>query len=102
MGPFLLGTHVPVPQKARAFEEEIPEEILGMKRYSERLAKKKIIRNLGNRFRLYYSNGSSHRDTCSSTHGGFDNDVATMNTVLMTILGRNTRLKRFTRESLDY
>jgi hypothetical protein len=86
---------------SRAFEEDTPEQILGMKKYTDGLLKKQDIIDLGNRFIVNYSNGSSDNNTASSTHGGFDNDTATMNTVLESILGHPPK-KPFTPDSLDY
>ena len=90
---------------SRAFEEDTPEEILGMKKYSDPLLQNPDVKKLGNKFRVHYSSATNSGKANSSTHGGFDNDVATMNNVLRTILGmrENEQLaKPFTRESLDY
>jgi len=86
---------------SRAFEENIepPEALLGMQRYSEVLEKlqKKTLR-------FHYSDGRSSANvrTASTTHGGFDNDPATMNSVLKTVLGKTAVAQPFTRESLAY
>lgn len=40
-------------------------------------------------------------ETGSKSHGGFDNDLATMNSMLRSILG-TTPKRGFTREDLDY
>ena len=90
---------------SRAFEEDTPEEILGMKKYTDPLLQESDIKKIGNKFRVHYSSATNAGNTNSSTHGGFDNDVATMNSVLRTILGLrdNVQLdKPFTQESLDY
>ena len=86
---------------SRAFEEEIPEQILGMKKYTAPLLKQQEVIDLGDKFNISYSSGESNNDTNSSTHGGFDNDTATMNTVLESVLG-HPPAKPFTPESLDY
>jgi hypothetical protein len=90
---------------SRAFEEDTPEEILGMKKYTDPLLQEPSVKKLGNKFKVHYSNATSTGKTNCSTHGEFDNDVATMNNVLKTILGMrdNEQLANpFTRESLDY
>lgn len=50
---------------------------------------------------VYYSNGRTGSYTRSRSHGGFDNDLTTMNHVLKTVLGRVPKSK-FTKEELDY
>jgi pimeloyl-ACP methyl ester carboxylesterase len=86
---------------SRAFEERIepPEALLGMQRSSkdlEKLHPKSLF--------FHYSNGrgSSKARTASTSHGGFDNDPATMNSVLKTVLGKPSVPHPFTKESLVY
>jgi hypothetical protein len=86
---------------SRAFEEEIPEQILGMKKYSDALLKQQQVIDLGEKFNINYSSEESNKVTNSSTHGGFDNDTATMNNLLKSVLGQPPA-KPFTPESLDY
>jgi alpha-beta hydrolase superfamily lysophospholipase len=83
---------------SRAFEEELPEKILGMAKYSETVARRNLPR-----LTVHYSKGDvpGARVTASSTHGGFDNDVLTMNHVLRRVCGKTPALQ-FTRETLDY
>lgn len=86
---------------SRAFEEQIDPAaaILGMQRYSKDLEKLQPKRLF-----FYYSDGrsSANARTASSSHGGFDNDPATMNSVLKTVLGKSSVPFPFTRESLEY
>lgn len=86
---------------SRAFEEEPPEKILGMEEYSDNLKYSATIRDLGTKLVFQYSDGQSPDYTTSTTHGGFDNDPATMNAMLKTILGRVPD-HPFTKESLSY
>ncbi len=86
---------------SRAFEEKVPEKILGMEKYSAPLQSTARISRLGKRFAIHYSSGQATDPTASRTHGGFDNDPATMNTVLRTILGKEPRVL-FTPDSLSY
>ena len=86
---------------SRAFEEEMPEEILGMNKYANELVEEQAIQDLGDRFRIFTSSIEDDSATQSTTHVGFDNDPATMNTVLETILGEAPAIP-FTREVLDY
>jgi len=81
---------------SRAFEEEIDpaESLLGMQRYSRDLEGLRP-----GRLSFHYTDG---RTTASTSHGGFDNDPATMNSVLKTILGSSRVRHPFTKESLEY
>jgi pimeloyl-ACP methyl ester carboxylesterase len=86
---------------SRSFEENVDpaEALLGMQLYSKELAK-------SHRGRLFfhYSNGrtGSRARTASTSHGGFDNDPVTMNSVLKTVLGESRVAHPFTKESLQY
>jgi hypothetical protein len=58
---------------------------------------------VADRFAVHYSDGRPDATTESTTHDGFDNDVATMNTLLRTILGREPDPDRvFQAQTLDY
>ena len=85
---------------SRAFEEVAspPTPLLGMHLYSRKLEGLRP-----DHLFFHYSNGvTSTRDKTNSTsHGGFDNDPATMNSVLRVILGSAPRVL-FTPQSLDY
>ena len=90
---------------SRAFEEDTPEAILGMKKYTDPLLLEPDVKKISNKFTVHYSDATNTGKTNSSTHGGFDNDVHTMNTLLRTILGLGDSVeldKPFTEESLDY
>ena len=50
---------------------------------------------------FHYSNGVSGNTTRSKSHGGFDNDPFTLNSVLRTVLGKSAT-KPFTAEELEY
>lgn len=83
---------------SRSFEENPrPAPVLGMEMYSKKLAKSL------SRLECHYSDGSSDRNrkTMAKTHGGFDNDPRTMNSVLRRILGKKPALP-FTSDSLKY
>ncbi|MCU7960120.1 MAG: C1 family peptidase [gamma proteobacterium symbiont of Bathyaustriella thionipta] len=86
---------------SRAFEENLPEKILGMQQYSAPLLKQAKVKALGKKFGVCYSDGLSGKITRSRTHGGFDNDVASMNSVLQFILGKKPA-SPFNRETLNY
>ncbi len=69
--------------------------LLGMEKFSESITisdGKPVI---------HYSNGLSGNKTRSTSHGGFDNDYITMNSILKTILNKNPKFK-FTKENLKY
>ena len=71
--------------------------------YKRQLLNKPKIDAVSGRFDVHYADGTPSVLTESTSHGGFDNDVATMNSLLRTILGNEpTPGKRFTREILDY
>ncbi|HUT23489.1 MAG TPA: C1 family peptidase [Sumerlaeia bacterium] len=80
---------------SNAFEEEEGAAIAGMERFKRRMPK---IARLDV---IYSRPDSSHAPCRSKSHGGFDNDPATMNDILKTILGRKPA-KPFTTEELAY
>jgi len=83
---------------SRSFEEDPrPAKILGMEKYKQGLG-----RGLSN-LSIHYSHGNvpSSRQTKSESHGGFDNDPTTMNTMLRRILGKKPK-QPFTEKSLKY
>jgi len=84
---------------SNAFEENTGEHLLGMQKFR---------RNLGSLprrpiFQIHTSNGTGNDDakTASKKHGGFDNDVLTMNNVIRAILRKKPELE-FTRKILKY
>jgi len=80
---------------SNAFERERECPLLGMERFSRNapVAEGQPC--------FHYSDGMSGRVTRSTTHGGFDNDVHTMNHILRRILG-GPPVRFFTRGDLDY
>ena len=81
---------------SRAFEEKKKTPILGMEKHADQVP-------THNKLTRIISQGiNGEEPKCwSETHGGFDNDVRTMNTLLRNIL--KTEPKRlFTAEDLDY
>ncbi|PHS69024.1 MAG: peptidase C1 [Methylophaga sp.] len=83
---------------SKAFEENIPAQILGMKKYSDMLLEDN---DFPEKLRINYSDGKVGNLTASTSHGGFDNDVATMNTLLKSILDAPPTTP-FTQETLNY
>jgi hypothetical protein len=77
---------------SRAFERTGPKPLLGMNRYAKKLKFKGL--------RQYISKGSG-TVTQSTSHGGFDNDMFTMNSVMKKIL-RQKANKPFTQAELKY
>jgi hypothetical protein len=65
---------------SRALEREIDKPILGMQCYADKLPTTPQLS-------LRYSNGKNGVTT-STSHGGFDNDVNTMNAILRRVLGK--------------
>ena len=88
---------------SRGFEEDVPEAILGMQKYVDELVLKPKMATVNDRFAVHYADGMPGGMSASTTHGGFDNDAATMNSLLRTILGAEPRPENlFTKEILDY
>jgi hypothetical protein len=83
---------------SRAFEETLPEKILGLEKYSETVGRRNLPR-----LTIHYSKGkvATARVSSSESHGGFDNDVLTMNHILHRILGKKPAVE-FTRDNLKY
>jgi hypothetical protein len=77
---------------SRAFERDTDVRLLGLEKYTKRLRgvpKTKFV----------YANGGSSRSSKSETHGGFDNDLATMNHRLRRIVGRGP-IEEFTEDEM--
>ena len=88
---------------SHGFEEDVPEAILGMQRHVDELLKKPKMAAVADRFEVHYTDGTPSTIGESTSHGGFDNDVATMNSLLRTILGAEPRPENlFSKEKLDY
>ncbi|GJL50678.1 MAG: hypothetical protein NPIRA01_19050 [Nitrospirales bacterium] len=69
--------------------------LLGMQIYE------KLVKTVRSKPRFIYSNGVDGRRTRSTSHGGFDNDIYTMNHVLERMLGKKPA-DPFTTDDLDY
>ena len=82
---------------SRSFEENTPAPIMGMQLYSKKLD------TLLPKLEMVYSCGDADREprTSSTTHGGFDNDPATMNDILKRVLGK-TLVREFKKKDLKY
>lgn len=80
---------------SNAFERDKEKPILGMEKF------KAQIEFAGKNPAMVYSNGSRGSGTRSSSHGGFDNDVHTMNHILQRILKARPE-RAFTEKDLDY
>lgn len=84
---------------SNAFEEELGERILGMMEF------RRFLGSVPSSpvFRILESDGSSAGSpkTASKTHGGFDNDVFTMNDVMHSVL-RKAPDHPFTKKHLKY
>ena len=85
---------------SRAFEEDKNAEILGMQKYTGEI-------DAPTRLEFIYSEGPNGTEprSQSESHGGFDNDVATMNQLLCSVLGLDSEEdipRPFTQADLDY
>ncbi len=65
---------------SHALERVTAQPLLGMEKHAGKLAAQPGLK-------LHYSDGRKGNVTRSTTHGGFDNDVFTMNSLLSRILG---------------
>jgi hypothetical protein len=80
---------------SNAFERKKERPLLGMERFAKEMkASTKAPA-------IHYSNGVSGNKTRSTSHGGFDNDIHTMNYLLKTILGKSPK-RPFTAEDLNF
>jgi hypothetical protein len=79
---------------SRALERQTDKPLLGMQRYS-----KKLTRHPG--LSIKYSNGKKGA-TSSVSHGGFDNDVNTMNSIMTEILKKAPTKPFVTEEMKGY
>lgn len=79
---------------SRALERERNKPLLGMQRHSKKLSNEP-------RLKFIYSDGKSGFSR-STSHGGFDNDVHTLNAIMKTILGKNPPHKFTTDEMEGY
>ncbi|MEJ2574714.1 MAG: C1 family peptidase [Gammaproteobacteria bacterium] len=82
---------------SNAFEEKDRMPIVGMRLFS------KHLEETSSALQFFYSSGDTRSEspTASTSHGGFDNDPNTMNSVLINILGHEPEHK-FTTEILKY
>jgi hypothetical protein len=80
---------------SNAFEGDAEKPLLGMQKFSSRLIR------AGDLPHIHYSNGATGNISRSTTHGGFDNDVRTMNHILKRVLG-GTPVRPFRTEDLNY
>jgi pimeloyl-ACP methyl ester carboxylesterase len=82
---------------SRAFEERREAPLLGMRIYS-----KEIDPPAGADLDFIYSRKRRGKKSRSTSHGGFDNDRYTMNSVLRAILGATAPKREFTTDDLAY
>lgn len=80
---------------SNAFEGDSGKPLLGMKKFNKRLRSAPGLK-------FFYSGEDRPLHTESTTHGGFDNDPRTMNSILVAILGRGRVARPFTKKDLDY
>lgn len=80
---------------SNAFEDGKQKPLLGMEKFSLEIP---LVRKLPN---FIYSNGVEGQRSRSSSHGGFDNDIYTMNHMLKRIL-KETPTRPFNKNDLDY
>jgi hypothetical protein len=76
---------------SRALERQIKKPLLGMQIYSKKLSSHPGLS-------INYSNGKKGVSS-STSHGGFDNDVGTMNNIMKQILGKFPK-KPFTEKEM--
>lgn len=77
---------------SRAFERDEEVPLLGMEKYSKRLHRTP-------RSKFIYSDGGKSKQSRSTSHGGFDNDLTTMNHMLKRIIGAGP-ISHFTEDEM--
>jgi len=84
---------------SNAFEDSGKAPLLGMEIFN-----KKISSDYGSHLEFVYSTGEITHETrtASTSHGGFDNDIYTMNDILKRVTGKNVPTRPFTSEDLNY
>lgn len=83
---------------SRAFEDKRDTPILGMKCFFDKYP---TLKHLANNVVVSPIKGTPGCESYSATHGGFDNDPCTMNSVMYQILGKEPK-KKFEKRDLDY
>ena len=83
---------------SRAFEDKRDTPILGMDTYLKAASN---LRNLLGDAVISVAQGRPGAETASKSHGGFDNDPSTLNSILYRILGRKPS-SEFVQRDLDY
>lgn len=85
---------------SNAYEDEPETPLLGMEKFNDLIS----LSEYDGRLEFVYSTGRAKGKTrtASVSHGGFDNDIYTMNDILKRVTGRKTPIRPFTREDLDY
>ncbi len=79
---------------SRALERQTGKPLLGMQCYSKQLTEQPAMT-------IHYSDGKDKKNASNSTsHGGFDNDVNTMNHIMTRIL-RKKPAKPFTENEMQ-
>jgi len=83
---------------SRSFEERLPSPILGMEVHNDELRE-----CAPGRLEFIYSTGpeDNRSRTQATSHGGFDNDPATMNDILRNVLGKEPK-RPFRKDDLEY
>ncbi len=79
---------------SRALERGKDQPLLGMEKYAKKI-------DSHDNLEFIYSKGRGRR-SASKTHGGFDNDIATMNDLLKTILGKRSSRPFIEAEMVGY
>ena len=80
---------------SKAFERADDKPLLGMEKFED------LVTTINSQPQFIYSNGVEGQRTRSTSHGGFDNDIYTMNHILRSVLGEAPK-QPFTKENLEY
>jgi pimeloyl-ACP methyl ester carboxylesterase len=80
---------------SKAFERVDDKPLLGMEIFEN------LVTTINSQPQFIYSNGVEGQRTRSTSHGGFDNDIYTMNHILRSVLGEAPK-QPFTKDNLDY
>ena len=85
---------------SNAFEDKKKMPLLGMETFNKDID----LVEYGSRLDIEYSTGQTTGDTrtASTSHGGFDNDIYTMNDILKMVTDKSSPTRPFTPEDLNF
>jgi hypothetical protein len=83
---------------SNAYEGQKKVPLLGMEKFKDDID----VSSFGNRFEFVISKGREGQRSASRSHGGFDNDIDTLNDILKQVTGSINLKRPFKKTDLDY